>query len=140
MTTISYTASRASALSHDIATIDSVSQFDGGDDIQYSITLPAGASLTEDADIAAINLAGNDSLTISGNGATLDGASRDGALGYQGLFVYSDTVIIENLTIANTDASGALGGLFVANNSGGGSRRSRRTSHSTMFPSPTMTP
>jgi len=40
--------------------------------------------LTESADISAINLAGKDTLTINGQGASLDGAGA-----YSGLFAYA---------------------------------------------------
>jgi hypothetical protein len=75
MTTTSYlNVSSVSALSADIAAIDAASQADGGNGTVYSITLKKGATLTESADIAAINLTGADTLTISGKGAVLNGA------------------------------------------------------------------
>jgi len=54
--------SSASQLSADIKAIDLASQADGGDGTHYVITLKAGATLTESADISAINLAGKDTL------------------------------------------------------------------------------
>ena len=56
--------------------IDLASQATGGDGTDYVISLAPGATLTEAADIYAVNLAGNDTLTIDGEGATLDGAAR----------------------------------------------------------------
>jgi hypothetical protein len=65
MTTVSYlNVSNASQLSADIEAVDLASQADGGNGTQYLITLQAGATLTESADISAINLAGSDTLTI----------------------------------------------------------------------------
>ena len=58
MTTSYINVSSASALSADINAIDLASQADGGDGTHYSITLKAGATLTEFDDISAINLAG----------------------------------------------------------------------------------
>ena len=102
MTTISYlSVSSASQLSADIKTIDLRSQSDGGNGTNYVITLAAGATLTESADIDAINLAGNDTLTINGQGAKLDGAGA-----YRGLFAYSGIATIENLTIEKCVAKG----------------------------------
>ena len=131
-TTTSYTnVSSASQLSADIEAIDNESEADGGNGTAYSITLKAGATLTETADIAAINLAGSDTLTINGQGATLNGVDT-----YSGLFAYSGATTIENLTIEKAVAKGGAGGpaggggggggaglgggLFVANNSAAG--------------------
>ena len=97
--------SSASQLSADIAAIDLASQADGGNGTTYLITLQAGATLTESADISAINLTGNDTLTINGKGAFLNGADA-----YRGLFAYSGTTTIENLTIENAVAQGGAGG------------------------------
>ena len=103
MTTISYlNVSSAAELSADIKAIDLASQADGGNGTHYLITLQAGATLTESADISAINLAGNDTLTINGQGAVLNGAGA-----YRGLFAYSGTTTIENLTIENAVARAA---------------------------------
>ena len=82
-------------------TIDLASQATGGDGTDYVITLAPGATLTEAADLFAVNLAGNDTLTIDGEGATLDGANA-----HRGLFIYSGNVTIDNLTIADTVARG----------------------------------
>jgi hypothetical protein len=63
-------------------------------------------TIKETADLAAINLAAGNSLTIVGeDGATLDGGDK-----HQGLFVYSGQVEIENLTIQNARAIGGAGG------------------------------
>ena len=122
--------SSAAKLSADIEAIDNESEADGGNGTAYSITLQTGATLTESADISAINLIGADTLTINGLGAVLNGAGA-----YQGLFAYSGATTIENLTIENAVAKGgaggsgagaggggmgAGGGLFGANNSAAG--------------------
>ena len=65
--------STAAQLSADIKEIDLASQASGGTGAHYTITLAHGATLTESADIDASNLAGNDTLTINGAGATLNG-------------------------------------------------------------------
>jgi hypothetical protein len=68
MTTTTYlNVSSAADLSADIKAIDLASQTDGGN-MNYVITLQAGATLTESAEIAAINLVGHDTLTINGQG------------------------------------------------------------------------
>ena len=97
----------ASDLSADITAIDLASQASGGTiGTAYVIQLTPGATLTESADIAAINLSGSDTLTISGStGATLDGGGA-----FRGFFVYNGTVTLQNLTIQNTVAKGGAGG------------------------------
>jgi large repetitive protein len=138
MTTISYlNVSTASQLSTDIELIDDRSHVNGGNGTHYLITLQAGATLTETADIEAINLTGNDTLTIYGRGASLDGANT-----YRGLFAYSGKTTIENLTIENAVAKGGYGGgggaglgggLFVANNSAGGAVPAHVTLNNVFF-------
>ena len=83
--------SKAAELSTDIKKIDLASQATGGDGTDYIITLAPGATLTEAADLFAVNLAGNDTLTIDGQGATLDGGGA-----HRGLFVYAGNVTIES--------------------------------------------
>jgi hypothetical protein len=69
--------SSAAALSADIKAIDLASQAGEGTGTHYSITLATGGiTLTEGADVAAINLKGKDSLTINGNADELNGARR----------------------------------------------------------------
>jgi len=113
--------STASDLSDDIKAIDLASLAGPGTGTAYTITLAAGTTLAEAADIKAVNLNGSDTLTIDGAGSTLDGGGA-----HRGLFVYSGNVTIENLTIQNAVASGGNGadggsggaglggGLFVA--------------------------
>jgi hypothetical protein len=127
--TTSYTnVSSASALSADIKAIDQASAADKGNGTNYSITLTARATLTESADIDAINLTGKDTLLIDGEGAYLNGANA-----FRDLFAYSGATTIYNLTIENAVSKGGAGGgsfggggaglgggLFVAYNSGAG--------------------
>jgi hypothetical protein len=115
MTTTLYTnVSTASALSADIKAIDLASQKDGGGGVHYSITLKAGATLRESADIAAINIAGSHTLTIYGNGGILNGAGA-----YRGLFAYSGVTTIDHLTIEKAVAKGGAGGAGSAGGGGG---------------------
>ena len=132
--------STASQLSADIEAIDLASQADGGDGTQYLITLKAGATLTESADISAINLTGADTLTIRGKGAVLNGDDK-----YRGLFAYSGQATIDNLTIENAVAEGGAGasaggggaglggGLFIADNSAGGAAAAKVTLDNVVF-------
>ena len=82
MATTYLNVSSASQLSADITAIDLASQADGGNGTNYVITLAAGATLTESADISAINLTGKDTLTINGQDAILNGTKS-----FRGLFV-----------------------------------------------------
>jgi hypothetical protein len=130
MTTTYPTVTTAAQLSDEIREVDLASQGSGGGTgTQYLITIAAGATLTESAEISAINLKGSDTLTIAGQG---QGASLDGASLYRGLFAYSGNLTVENLTIENAVANGGAGaggggggaglggGLFVANDSAHG--------------------
>ena len=120
------TANGTNSLSDDIKAIDQASQAGAGTGTNYTITLAPGATLTETADLKAIDLKGSDTLTIDGGGSTLSGNNA-----YRGFFVYAGNVTIENLTIANAKAlggnggsgggggAGLGGGLYVANNSAG---------------------
>ena len=135
----------AAQLSADIKEIDLDSQASGGLGTHFAITPATGGTtltLTESADIDAINLAGKDTLTINGEGAALNGADT-----YRGLFAYSGPTTIENLTIENAVAKGGAGGggkaggggaglgggLFVANNSTGGAAAAHVTLDNVVF-------
>ena len=89
--------SSANQLSADITKVDLASQAPtGGVGTPYSITLAAGATLTESADIAAINLKGTDTLTINGQGINgQGGAVLNGAGAFRGFFAYSGNLTIE---------------------------------------------
>ena len=135
------TASSAADLSDDIRKFDLDSQATGGDGTHYLITLTPNATLTETSDIFAVDLKGDDTLTIDGQGATLDGAGQG-----RGLFVYSGNVTIDDLTIANAVATGGNGGsggggggaglgggLFVADDVLGGAAPSHVTFNNVVF-------
>jgi len=94
---------------------------DAGDNIAFD-----GKMLSAVPDLYAFNLASNVSVTLNGNGDTLDGN------GYNALFVYQGDVTVENLTIADATATGGAGlfggggaglggGLFVAGQTQGAS-------------------
>ena len=112
------TVSSASQLSAAIEGIDNESKADGGNGTHYVITLAAGATLTESADISAIDLTGKDTLTIGGQAATFDRAGK-----YRGLFVYSGATTIENLTVENAIAQGGAASWAAG---GGAGRRPLR--------------
>ncbi len=61
--------------------------------------------ITEGATLDAINLQPGVTLTIDGQGHTLDGAGT-----YRGLFAYAGTIGIQNLAIDNAVAKGGAGG------------------------------
>ena len=73
-------------------------------------TITFTGNISETSDLPAITK----SITINGNGFTLSGAKSTGQ-GTSGLFVFSGTVAIENLTISQVTAQGGAGG-----NAGGG--------------------
>jgi large repetitive protein len=109
----SYSVATAAELNTAIQHINAASLVDGAS-INYTITLAAGTTLTESATLAAIELAGDDILTIDGAGATLDGANL-----YRGLFASSGEVHISNLTIAHARATGGAGGSSYYGGGGG---------------------
>jgi uncharacterized protein with beta-barrel porin domain len=76
---------------------------------QNNITLSAAAATT----LNAFNTTSN--VTVNGGGFTLDGGGVQ-----RGLFVYSGTVAINNLTIQNTQALGGSGGVAAASGGSGG--------------------
>jgi hypothetical protein len=92
----------------------------------YTITLNSGLTganaLQLTAALHAINLAQGDTLTIQGNGDTIDGGGSQ-----RGLFVYSGKVTVENLTLANMTATGGNG----FGNAGGGAGLGGRCSSPT---------
>jgi hypothetical protein len=79
----------------------------------YEIDLAAGANIELTTELKAINLQPGVTLDIKGNGATLDGKNETTGVSdnQRGLFVYSGVVTIENLTVANTTATGGTGGM-----------------------------
>ncbi|MCX7383867.1 MAG: hypothetical protein NT133_21165, partial [Alphaproteobacteria bacterium] len=84
----------------------------------YTITLAPGlpnGSLTLSQNALAVNLMSGSSLTIIGNGETLDGGGVA-----RGLFVQTGSVTLNNITIANGLAKGGNGGNAFASGAGVG--------------------
>jgi autotransporter-associated beta strand protein len=81
----------------------------------YTITLaPANGTLALTSDLDAINLAAGSSLTIVGNGTTIDGQGDQ-----RGFFVLQGAVTLQDMTIANAVAQGGAGGSGVQAGGGG---------------------
>jgi hypothetical protein len=70
-------------------------------------------TITLPQDLPILN-AGAANVTIEGGGATIDGAGH-----YRGLFVQSDNVTLDDLTVANAVAAGGDGGSGAAGGGGG---------------------
>ncbi|HTW71161.1 MAG TPA: Hint domain-containing protein [Acetobacteraceae bacterium] len=77
-------------------------------------TIAFANNITLGSDLYAINLASGDTLTIIGNGDTLDGGGVT-----RGFFVYAGTVAIGNLAIDDAVAQGGTGGGGGAGLGGG---------------------
>jgi large repetitive protein len=123
--------------------MDAESLLTGGSGKHYVVKLAADATFLATTDIATINLHGGDTLTIDGQGRTIDG---DGA--HRGLFVYAGDVTVKDLTIKDMvarggngsggidpggGAAGFGGGLFVANDVAGGGTASHVTLNNVHF-------
>lgn len=80
-----------------------------------SYTISFGAGFTLNTDLLAVNLGPGGSLTLLGNGQTIDGAGA-----YRGLFDYAGALTIDDLTIANAVARGGSGGTAPTNGNGAG--------------------
>jgi autotransporter-associated beta strand protein len=76
-----------------------------GTNVNYTINLTANIDLTQA--LFGINLGSGSTLTINGNGYTIDGMGDQ-----RGLFVYSGNVILENLAITDAVARGGNGGTY----------------------------
>jgi autotransporter-associated beta strand protein len=74
---------------------------------------PATINLT--SDLPLIALAGGSTLTIDGNGSTIDGQGT-----YRGLFADSGSTTVDNLNIDDTKAQGGAGGSAGGGAGGGG--------------------
>jgi hypothetical protein len=82
--------------------------------LNATVTLTSDIHLT--TDIEAINLPNGETLTIVGNGHTLDGANT-----FRGLFVFNGSVAVQNLSIQHTSAKGGAGGsAFTGGGAGAG--------------------
>jgi hypothetical protein len=117
MPTTTFNIDSVTELDTDIALIDATGA-DATTNTAYTFNITATAALTLTSQLDAINLDAGSSLTINGNGATLDGAGQ-----YNGLFVYAGTVTVDDLAIVDALALGGAGvgggaglggGLFVA--------------------------
>src|SRR5262249_38214433 len=86
-----FTVSSASDLNNAIAAADAATS--------GTFEIDLASSITETADLNAINLHTGVTLTIDGSDGSGGGYTLDGAGQFRGLFVYSGTVSIENLTI-----------------------------------------
>jgi hypothetical protein len=111
MSTVTIVTDTAS-LNAAIETIDLATQH--GTLGAYTIDLANNITLTTQLD--AINIAAGASLTIAGAGG---GGTLDGANTYNGLFVYSGTVTVENLSIDDAVAEGGAGGSGLSGGGGG---------------------
>jgi hypothetical protein len=111
-----FTITSASDLATDIQLIDQTGA-DAAANTAYTFTfdLPGGATTLDITQIDAINLESGSSLTVIGNGDTIDGQGTQ-----RGLFVYAGTVTVEDLTIANMIARGGDGGASDTGAGGGG--------------------
>jgi len=83
-------------------------------DVAYTIDLESNITLASTSALNAINLATGSSLTINGNGHTLDGGGAQ-----RGLFVYAGTVAVDELSINDMLAQGGSGGGGGAGLGGG---------------------
>ena len=82
---------------------------------QFTIDIRSNIDLAQlGGDLKAFNLAGGASVTVNGNGHTLDGEQT-----YMGLFAYAGAVNVNDLTIANTRAIGGKGGIAPVAGGGG---------------------
>ena len=77
-------------------------------------TITLTANITLSTDLFAINVPSGNSLTINGQGFTLDGDGR-----YRGFFDYAGMFSLNNITIQNTVAAGGAGGGGGAGLGGG---------------------
>ena len=106
-----FTVATASDLSAALQSID-VGGAAAAAGTSYTITVASDIALN--LALPAINLASGSTLTINGLGNTLDGGGTE-----RGLFAYSGTAIVNDLTIANANASGQAGGAGYWGGGGG---------------------
>jgi hypothetical protein len=107
------TVSDPASLATLIREIDLASQFGGAGTGNYTIALSNNITLTQA--LPAINLGAGSSLTILGNGDTIDGGGT-----VNGLFAYAGTVDLADLTVADAAAVGGAGGGSSGGSGGGG--------------------
>jgi Hint domain len=110
------------ALNVAIGQIDAGLNFDNSTaaaNTAYTIDFTGSFELS--ADIMAIALVNNASLTIDGETNTINGGYTGSATsGHRGFLVYDGNVTIQNVTIQDTVARGGAGGSFFAADAGGG--------------------
>jgi len=107
-----FTITSAADLAADIAAIDLTGP-SSRTNAHYTFNIVGDLVLS--GQLPAFNLASGDTLTIHGNGHTLD------ANGLPGLFVYSGALEIDNLSVINAVAKGGdSGGIFGSGGGGGG--------------------
>ena len=108
-----FTITSTSDLNTDLALID-VGGADAGTGNSYTFTFTQSVTLSQQ--LYAVNLTDKTStLTINGGNATLSGNNQ-----FNGLFIYSGTVNVSNLTISNAVAQGGAGGTGAGTGGGGG--------------------
>ena len=78
-------------------------------------TITLSANIAETGNLTAIDLQALTSLTIIGDGHTIDGGGL-----YRGLFVEAGTMAVQNLTINDAVAQGGAGGTDTVGGGGGG--------------------
>ena len=106
------TVANAAQLEQAIAYVNALP---AGGNQAVTIAFAQGATIDLSSDLSALTLAQGVTLTINGNGGTLNGANT-----YQGLVVDGGNVEIENLTISGMLAQGGLGGDGVNGGAAGG--------------------
>jgi hypothetical protein len=106
-----FTIATADELAEAIAAID-LTGASSRPNTHYTFNIVADLKLA--VQLPAFNLAGGDTLTIHGHGATLD------ANGLPGLFVYAGAVDIDHLSIINATAKGGDSAINNGFNGGGG--------------------
>ena len=101
MVQTTFSAGSASSLALDIEQINSGGA-DAGTNQSYTITLTADIALN--AGLPAINLQSGSSLTIVGQGYSINGGSA-----YNGLFLHAGSLVLQDITIENMLARGGAG-------------------------------
>ncbi len=107
----SFTIASESDLNTVLAEIDTGGKFAAAG-ITYTLTLTANVSLTTQLD--AINLVSGGTVVVNGAGFAVDGGHAQ-----RGFFDYAGGLVLENLTIQNTTASGGTGGAGAVAGGGG---------------------
>ncbi len=112
MVQTNFSAGSASDLASDIGLIDAGGA-DSGTGQSYSITLTANIALN--AGLPVISLPSGSSLTILGQGYSIDGGTA-----YSGLFLKAGSLLLQDVTIENMLAHGGAGQSETGNAGAGG--------------------